>query len=189
MPNFVFDYLWFLAALGGLVGLTSLYAGIRSGSRSVVLGAFVCLLTGAALFGLDYWIVSPTEQVHAVLSRIIHAAKEGDAKTISAAVSSHYSDGTRDHDTLVSLIDSRIRDSNIENVSLAGLEFAHQDGDIQTSFVAHVSGRYLGMSPGQAYPVRLKILFRREGDTWKMVSIHRFDPIQSAKEVPLDSLR
>ncbi|MBX9653403.1 hypothetical protein K2Y11_07250 [bacterium] len=188
MPNFVFDYLWSLAALGVVVGLTSLYAGIRSGSRSVIAGAIFCLLIGAALFGIDYWVVSPTEQIRAVLAQIIQAAKEGDAKTIDEAVSSQYSDGTRDHDTLVSLIHSRIDHADIENVSLAGLEFAHQEGDIQTSFVAHVSGRYQGMNPGQAYPVRLKILFRREGDTWRMISIHRYDPIQSAKEVPLDSL-
>jgi hypothetical protein len=188
MPNFVFDYLWILAALGLVVGLTSLYAGLRSGNRSVIAGAVLCLATGAALFGIDYWVVSPTEQVHQVLSRIIHAARNKDAKTISDAVSSQYTDGTRDRDTLVSLIHSRIDHADIENVSLAGLEFAHQDGDIQTSFVAHVSGRYQGMNPGQAFPVRLKILFRREGDTWKIVSIHRYDPIQSAKEVSLDSL-
>ena len=188
MPNFVYDYLWFVAALGVVVGVTSLYAGLRSGSRPVLMGALLCLVTGATLFGIDYWIESPTEQVRAVLARIINAAERRDANTIIDAVSSQYSDSARNRDTLVSLIHSRIGDSNIENVSLAGLEFAHLGDDIQASFVAHVSGRYQGMDPGQAYPVRLKILFRREGDTWKMATIRRFDPIQSGREVPLDSL-
>ena len=135
MPNFLYEYLWFLGSAGVVIGMTSLYAGLRSGNRRVQLGAILCLPIAAALFGIDYWLESPTEQVRAVLAKIVHSADRQDVSSLSDAVSSQYSDGTRNHDTLVSLIHSRMGDANIERISLAGLEFTHQNGDIQASFV------------------------------------------------------
>jgi hypothetical protein len=191
MIDAVLDQAWFLGIGLTLLGLLLLgwSLGRSAGLRWVGL---VIALAGIGLVSWEMLTESPFEVVRKSLRQIIDAAKAGDPEPICSSIAADYRDESRDRKALCSLVRTRIGESAIEDISLAGLELSREGEQIIARFVAHVSGRQSrasGRMPGGRYPVRLRIDFRPEGEGWKVGAIRRYDIIQSAKEIPLDSLR
>jgi hypothetical protein len=190
--NFVIDHLWLVAPSTLVVGVLIGWLAVRSSRPPVLAGGFVVILLGLGMMTWDFLTESPFEQIRTTLDEIISAAERGDPEGICQRIGSTYQDGFRDQAGIRSLIRARIGEADVEDVSLAGVEMARQGEDIEVSYVAHVQGRQTrgaGGLPTGRYPVRLRMLFRREGEEWRVVAVRRFDIIQSAKEIPLDSLR
>ncbi len=190
--DFLLDYLWVIAPASFAVGVFFCWLALRSGRPSALAGGVIIILAGLGMMAWDFFTVSPFEQVRTTLDEMVAAAERGDPDAICQRIASTYQDGVRDQAGLQSLIRTRIGEADIENISLAGVEMTRQAEDIEVSYVAHVEGRQTrgaGGLPTGSYPVRLRMLFRREGEGWRVAAVRRFDIIQSAKEIPLDSLR
>ena len=187
--EFFLDYLWLLAPILAVAGLGGLFRFLQTGERRWLLTAIALLLGAIFTFLLDRAIETPFEQVRNTLRSIVASAEKQDAEAIVAALASDYFDGTRRHAQMAALVRDRIDDARIDRVGLAGLELAREEGGVTARFVAHVAGSDArGGSRVQSYPVRLKITFIQENDSWKMNAVRRYDIVQSAREVPLDAL-
>jgi hypothetical protein len=191
MP-FLMDHLWLVAPFVVGLGVFVSWLALRSAHQRGMAVGVAIVLSGLGMMAWDYLNESPFEQVRATLDEMVAAAERGDPEPICQRIASTYQDGVRDQAGVQSLIRSRIGEADVEGVSLAGVEMARQGEEIEESFVAHVEGRQTrgaGGLPTGSYPVRLRMLFRREGEGWRVGAVRRFDIIQSAKEIPLDSLR
>jgi hypothetical protein len=188
---YLFDHLLAVSILLAAAGLSSAWWSSRSGERSFgIAGLLLLLLGGAGVFWDQIW-ESPFDKVRTALRVMTEAAEQGQADPICSLIAPSYSDGARGATAVASLIRERIGQAAMADVSLAGLELARIDSRIEAKFVAHVQGRSTGSSTRSHsghYPVRLKMVFTEEPEGWKVVAVHRYDIIQSAKEIPLDSL-
>ncbi|MBY0588979.1 hypothetical protein K2X85_17535 [bacterium] len=185
------DHLWFISLLLVSLGGSALWVASRSGSPAGQRWSVALLLVGGLALAIELVWASPFDHVRACLDRMVQGAKAGDPEPICQAIATDYHDGRHDADQLRELIRSRLHAGAVDDVRLAGLEFSREGDDIQASFVVHVrspNGRSSSPYPAGSYPIRLKMLFREE-QGWKVVAVRRFDIIQSAKEIPLDSVR
>jgi hypothetical protein len=187
--TFLIDHLTLVGSVLVLVGLALGYVRLRSGGAILFLVAILSLLLGAGALITDVLFETPIEQVGRRLDGMISAAEAGDEAFLVNALAASYHDGRRDRQAMADLIRVRIDEADFDHVRIAGLEFARVNEDVEASFVAHVRGSSRGSAGYESFPIRLKILFRKEGSTWQVGSIRRFDVVQSGREVDLDSWR
>lgn len=186
--SLLLDYFWPLSfALAGAAAVGG-WAFLRTGRRLMLATSFACALSLAGLIVLDQWIETPIEQARASLDRIVNAARTGDADTIAGLIAPTYSDESRDRAGLESVVRQHFSRARLSTISIAGLQLSRESSErVAARFVAHISGAYQGQSTGaESYPVRLRIDFVADEGVWKMGCVRRFDPIQSAREIPLD---
>jgi len=185
---FLADHVWLFALLMAALVLFAAWLFVRSGDVRAAAVAALGVVGIAGLFLLASFVETPSEQVQKTLDRIVEAARQGDAETIVGFISNSYADGSRDKPSLAAIDRRHFSEARLQSVALSGVRIEPERTDLVVAkFVAHIGGEYRGQSTGsEDYPVRLRIEFRRESDAWRMGSIRRFDPIQSAKEISLD---
>lgn len=184
------DHLWLIAILLAAASLAALVLLIRTRPIVALATALALLVLAAASWWLDQAIETPTEKVRFLVRSMATAAERGDTAYLISLISPQYDDGAHDQAGLSALIERRVREGEADHVRLAGLEVASSDpGETTARFVAHLSGRIGQATPVQGYPIRLAMTFHQIAGEWKLRSIRRFDILQSAKEIPLESIR
>lgn len=184
MQYYLFENPWPGAILLGGLALFLLWIGLRDGRSGWLFAAGVAAVLGASLFLLDSFVTTPAEEVGRQLERMVEAARRHDAETIIDCISPEYRLNGQTKESLAQLIRREIGTARFRSIRLNGLEIAGNDREVRARFVAIISADYQGFVADR-YPVRLALSFERQGETWRITRVQRYDPIAAEKEIPL----
>lgn len=185
MSYYLFESPWLLfASLAATLVAVLLF--FRNNQRPAILALAVLLFLLLPLpFLLDYFVVTPAEQIDQVLSEMVEAAKVGDAEAIVARIAPQYNHGGETYDSLVALIRREIGRIQLRSIGINGKSIAADEREGTASFVAVVAGSS-GSSGVDHYPIRLTLTFEQTSSGWKIVRIQRFEPVVNTdEEIPL----
>ncbi|WP_171187229.1 hypothetical protein [Alienimonas chondri] len=166
------SYLMPLAIVMGALAVACAVWAVVSGRAKFLAVAAVCFLTGAGAFGADWYIVTEAEKVEAHVRDLAEAVVAGDSEkalsyfSVTAiperlAVATGMSMATFDDD-----------------LSLSDWSTVVTANDTQAVSGFRANGTIRVAQIGELYkPSMWELVWRKEAGEWKIVDVHRFDPI------------
>lgn len=183
--NFLFESPFLTMALALGAGLAALWIARSTGRHSVAALALFFFAISLAAPLLDWLVVTPREEIGALLDRLTSAALRSDAETIVAAIAPDFKENDLTRASLERSIRDEIGRCHFESVRLNGRQIEADSTNATARFVAVISAT-CGSQSAPRYPIRLRLTFAKREGLWKITGIRRYEPaVNTDREIPL----